>query len=445
MELELEQKHLDAIASKVGEAAMPKIQEAVTLATKGMLTVEQFEAKMKEQNVALTAADIKIGEKSLMDVLTDQGNKMNEIEQKSAQFNELKSNEPKSVAMQIKSYLEANKEDWDRFVTGQSNSFGVKSIKVGKKTEVVSDIELDVKAAGTMLVSTNTNSSAFVPRPVYEGGLIDLARNRPFIEQYANTSNTSSPRIIYTEKVNPDGDANFIGEGVVKPLIDFEIQTTVVYAKKVADKIKVSTEMLDDIDFIAAEINNELKYQVDIHVDDELLAGTGDGTESNADLKGLTSFAGGYTLTSINTTEPNNFDAIRAMVAQTVSLNFMANYAFVNPIDGANMDLEKASDGHYIIPPFKSATGTEIKGVKVVETNQIPVGYVLVGDMTRFKVRNYKPFAISMGWVNDDFEKNLVTIIGERRLTSYVSANHVGAFVYDDFAGVKTAITAVGE
>jgi hypothetical protein len=62
--------------------------------------------------------------------------------------------------------------------------------------------------------------------------------------------------------------------------------------------------------------------------------------------------------------------------------------------------------------------------------------------MSRFKVRNYQPFSIAYGWVNDDFEKNLVTVIGERRLHAFVAANDIGAFVYDTFANIKTAITA---
>lgn len=439
----MEQKDLDLLVKQVGEQAAGVISDKVTEATKGMATAESLnELKSTIENLDIKAEDVMFGEKSLKDMIAGIADDVAKLQKKEEKQVNAK---PQSTAEALKSYFEDNKEAWDRFKNRESMSFGFKDVKIGGRSEKAAAIELNTKAADTMLISTNTNSSAFVPRPVYEGGLIDLVRNRPFLEQFSNTASTTSPRIIYTEKVNEDGDANFISEGGVKPLIDFEIQTTTVYAKKVADKIKVSTEMLDDIDFMAAEIDKELRYQVDIHTDDELLAGTGDGTESNADLKGLTSFAGGYTLTTVETTDPNNFDAIRAAAAQITSLNFSANYAFVNPIDAANMDLEKATDGHYIIPPFKSATGMEVAGIRVVESNQIPVGNLLVGDMTRFKIRNYMPFAISMGWVNDDFEKNLVTIIGERRLASYVSVNHTGAFVYDAFADIKTAITSVGE
>jgi HK97 family phage major capsid protein len=325
-----------------------------------------------------------------------------------------------SLAQQIRSQIESRKQEWDDFRARKVTSF-----------------PLELRAAGTMLISTNTGSSAYLPEPEIVPGLVDLPRNKPFMMTISNVTNTNKARIVWAEKRNPDGNAAFIGEGVVKPLIDFDIVTVDSVAKKAADAIKVSTEMLDDIDFMAGEIEKELQYKVEIVASEGLLSG--DGTGDN--LKGLDAFAGGFVATGIETTDPNNADAIRAAIAQIRSLNFNANMAVINPIDAANMELEKGTDGHYLIPPFKSADGTTISGVKVIEDNGIPVGYVLVGDMTRFRVRVYKPFTASYGWENDDFRKNLVTIIGEMRLHSYVPGNEVGAFVYDTFANIKSAIT----
>lgn len=340
----------------------------------------------------------------------------------------------KTIASQIRSFMDKNKDKWAQFKSGEIRSFGTDK-------EGNSAIELNERAAITMTIGASTGGSVFVPTPEVMPGLVDLARNKPFLENYSNTSNTGSARIVWTEKYNPQGNADFIGEGEVKPLISFEIRNLETYAKKVADKIKVSTEMLEDIDFIAAEIENELRYKVDIAVDDALLNGAGDGSVSATDIKGLDASIGVYVLTTITTDTPNDFDAIRAAIAQIVSLNFNPNALFINPIDGANMDLVKDSQGRPLAMEYKDPNG-RIFRVMPIETNQIPVGYFLLGDMTRFKVRNYKPFSVSYGWVNDDFEKNLVTVIGERRLHAFVAVNDTGAFIYDTFANVKTAITA---
>lgn len=326
-----------------------------------------------------------------------------------------------TIAQQIRSQIESKKEEWEKFRSGKSQMF-----------------PLELRAPTTMTIATHTGSSAYVPEPEIVPGLVDLPRNKPFMLAISNVTPTSKARIVWAEKRNAEGNAEFIGEGEVKPLVDFEITTVDSVAKKAADAIKVSTEMLDDIDFMAGEIEKELQYLVEIKVSDGLL--TGDGVGDN--IKGLDAFAGGYVLTSIDVQDPNNADAIRAAIAQIRSLNFNANLAVINPVDAANMELEKGTDGHYIIPPFKSADGTTISGVKVIEENGIPVGSVLVGDMTRFRVRVYKTFTASYGWENDDFRKNLVTIIGEMRLHSYVPGNEVGAFVYDTFVNIKSAIAA---
>lgn len=395
--------------------------------------LKQFEGleldALRAYNADKAAATKELGE--LRVALEAQGLEMKKI--KDAQKAELP--DRKTIAGQIRAAIEANKEGFEKFRKGEIRSFGTDA-------KGNSNIQLEgVRASITMGVAASTNGSMFVPMPEIMPGLVDLHRNQPFLESYSNTSNTTSPRIVWTEKHNPQGNAGFIAEGTVKPLISFEIQTNESYAKKVADKIKVSTEMLDDIDFIAQEIETELKYQVDIMVDDALLSGNGDGSNGATTLKGLTEYVGGYVLTTITTTTPNDFDAIRSAIAQIISLNLTPNVVFINTIDGANMDITKDSMGRPLSLEYKTPDG-KLYRLLVVETNQMPVGSFLVGDMSRFKVRNYQPFSVSYGWVNNDFELNLVTILGERRLHAFVANNDTVGFVFDTFANVKTAITA---
>lgn len=422
------------------------LEAAFTEATKGMIDEKALNAKVAEIQKSI------IGKGLTDEQLQQFSETVESVKQQAIELQKIKDNGVKadsslklSIKAQLEAYIKANPDAWEAFKSREQLSFGtMKVTEKGEGGKTKSDhsaaIELKFynKAAATMTVGASTGGSAFMPTIEMVPGLVPIARNQPFLEDYANTSATSSSRIVWVEKNNPQGQAAMTPEGTLKPLISFEIKTNESYAKKVTDKIKVSTEMLDDIDFIAGEIENELKYQVDIKVDNQLLSGDGTG----ANLKGLTTYVGGYVLTTVKTTgTPNDADAIRAAITQPISLNFRTNYAFVNPIDAANMDLTKNNQGSYIIPPFQSASGLVIAGVPVVETNQMPIGYLLVGDMTKFVVRNYKAFAIQYGWVNDDFELNLVTIIGERRLHCYVADNNTGAFVYDTFANIKTAIT----
>lgn len=195
---------------------------------------------------------------------------------------------PSGIAAQLKAWLadDENKKKWAQFRNGEIKGFS---------------IPLEMKSAINMTIATNTSQpNTYVPQPEFSRGLVDLARNRPFIMEYANVAATGSASIVWAEKSNPQGNAQFIGEGILKPLVSFDIASRRSDAKKVADKIKVSVEMLDDIDFMAAEIEKELKYQVDIVTDNELLTGSGSGDH----LKGLANIASAYVLTSVKT--PND-------------------------------------------------------------------------------------------------------------------------------------------
>ena len=327
-----------------------------------------------------------------------------------------------SIAAQLKAHREAHKDLWEKMKKPGAPSF-----------------EIELKVAGTMLESGNVGAGTYFPAIGIEPGVVDIARAKPSLIKYVNYAQTSNRLIIWVEKTNPDGNAGWIAEGAVKPLIDFEYKTVTSAIKKVADKIKVSTEMLDDVDNIAGDINNELKYKVDMLVVAAILAGTG----LNDEPEGITHWASLFVTTTLATTSPNNKDAILAAAAQIRSLFFEPDYAFINTIDGANMEMEKTDQGLYILPPFTSANGQTIAGLTIVQTSSIPVGHVLVGDMKKMKVREKGNFVVTVGWVADDFEKNLVTMIGERRMHMFIADNDSGAFIYDTLANIKSAITQI--
>jgi HK97 family phage major capsid protein len=326
----------------------------------------------------------------------------------------------KSIAQQMKEYAEANKEEWEAF-------------KTGKATKRFT-FPVIIKAAGTMLESGNLNGSAYLPVVQMLPGVIDLVRNRHLLEQYLPSNTATSPTIVWVNKVNPDGNAEMTPEGSLKPLVDFELETETSTAKKITAAEKVSKEMLNDFAYMASMMEQELRYQVDKLADDQLL--TGDGTGQN--LKGITEYATAYTLTTVETTDPNNADAIIAAMAQLESLNFMGTICFVNPIDKANMKLTKTSTGERLV----ALNTNEDVGVTVVSSNKIPQGYFLLADLQYYKKFDLEAYNVSLGWENDDFRKNLVTMLGERRLHAFSSDNHAGAFIYDTFDNVKTAITA---
>lgn len=283
------------------------------------------------------------------------------------------------------------------------------------------------------------DAGAYVPAPVIENGLNQAPRAELNIMNYADTQSTSSPLIVWINKVNVQGNALFIGEGDLKPLRSFEIAKETSNAKKIAVRFRVSTEALDDVPFLAAEIRKDGVQEVDEQTAAKLLTGTGTGDEP----KGLTLYAVPYALTTVKGEDPDRYGAIRAAIAQIRSMKFRANAAFVNPIDAANMDLKKAGlgNGQYVLPPFTTQDGQRIGATAIVESDEIPVGKVLVGDMSRFHIRMYKGKQIQIGLDGDDFSHNMRTVLVEQRLHAFVKSVDAGAFVYDDFANIIAALT----
>jgi len=356
-------------------------------------------------------------ENGIRSILKAQGEAITAMQEKGNQ-----NEKPKSISEQIRAWQEDNKE-------------ALAKIKEGGSADLK---PMQLRAPITMTLGAS--AAAPVPYYIAKGAeVIDLVRKKPTFWDRLAKGRTGLPAYPWVNKTNKQGNAAFIGEGVLKPLASFELVSEISNPKKVAERMKASTELLYDVAGMETLIEQELRYEVEMAANTAVLT----GTVSSTSPAGVTTIASPYTLTTVKTPNPNNSDAVRAAKAQLVSLNFDRDIvAFVNPIDAANMDLAKANDsGVYMLPPFTTADGRVIAGVPVIEDNNIAVGYLLIGDMTKYKVLMYQDFFIAWGWENDDFSKNLVTVIGEMRIHQYSSANWAGAFIYDTFANIKTALT----
>lgn len=300
-----------------------------------------------------------------------------------------------------------------------------------KKQSVSRDIVL--KDAALM---TTTNA-----KPAIEAWNVEVDRTIHATPEEANAiyprlakGSTSSPIIKWVNRVDKEGGSAFIEEGAMKPLEDWNYETETSEAKKIAVSCKVSTEMLSDAPFMRAEINRLLREDLMKVVDEKLLTGTG----SSGEIKGITVGAAGYTSSDLDDkiTTPNYADAIRAAILQLRMLNYTPNILFVNPVDKAMIDLTKDTTGRYISAELMAI----MRGLTIIETTRIEKGKFLLMDSSKWTVRPYEALRLEYGWENDDFRKNLVTVIAEMRLHSYHSDVDNGSIVYAEFATVMAAL-----
>lgn len=332
-------------------------------------------------------------------------------------------------------------KSFGRSVIDAIKEAGIDKKRFSNKEHATVEVKFDLlgninKVVGTMTTGnvTPAGNSAAIPFTLteYESGFARIVRRKPWILQIANVSRTTKKYVQWAEIVAGEGAANYTAEGVKKNQIDFDWVEKSAEVLKITAFIKVSKEALEDVDGLEAEINNELTEQILLKVDAELLTGAGttgilSGIQANDTAYDASSFAG----TIVN---PNKSDVLRTAIAQIVAANFVPDYALLHPNDIASMELEKGTDGHYVLPPFRSADGTVISGVRVLGNTGQTVDKFTVGDFTKFHVRMREDMMIDIGLENDDFTKNLRTILAEVRLVSYVKTQNVPAFVSGDFS-----------
>ena len=75
-----------------------------------------------------------------------------------------------------------------------------------------------------------------------------------------------------------------------------------------------------------------------------------------------------------------------------------------------------------------------VAGLIVVSSNNIAAGTLVVGDFTKMNIKFREDLNMSIGYENDDFTRNMITILAEARLVAYVKGNDVNAFVQSNIA-----------
>lgn len=263
-------------------------------------------------------------------------------------------------------------------------------------------------------------------------------RSQSVIRNYASVSNTNNRSLIYAEYVSKDGDAAWVPEGGLKPLMDATLAEKTVTAAKIALAAKFTEETLSDFPSFVNEVQTEMVNKLGIKEEIGILEGSGNGGE----IKGVAADMPAFSLTNFYVDKANKFDALVASYSQIVSTSEMAyrpNLVLMNPLDYAEMQLTKDANGQYL-RPFNY--GDElIQGMRIETTTAVAQGDFIMGDFSYLNIRDLWALSISLGWENDDFRKNIVTVLAEKRLMCYIKAQYKTAFVKDKFNTVIEGIT----
>lgn len=219
-----------------------------------------------------------------------------------------------------------------------------------------------------------------------------------------------------------------VSQGASKNESDVTFEQYNVPISTVAHWIKVSNQLLADAPAIAAYIDTRLRDGLAQRVDRQLLLGNG----TSPNLSGLTD-SGNYTAYTPSSDDTLT-DAINRAKYQLWAIGHMPDVCIVNPADWGAMERirESASGGQYLYGMPGMNAGVNPFGVRIVLSNYITAGKFLVAAIrTSTVLYNRQGVAVEMGYVNEDFTKNLVTIRAEERLG--LGVERPTAILYGDF------------
>lgn len=274
-------------------------------------------------------------------------------------------------------------------------------------------------------------------------------RNDNALLSLCSVTSTNSANHPYTEMLPKDGEYVMVAEGGLKPQLDFTWENRYAKPRKAAAFEVLSTEVVQDIKRILSIAKEYLQKKHDLFKVERIFFGDGVGQNpKGATVYGRTFSAGGLAL---GVTNPNFMDVVNCIITDiytthnfTDEASYQANIVLINPEDFMlQLVAAKDANGLPLYPQAGLFNSVTIGGVTIKPWSKIPAGKIFVADMKKYNVSNYIAFAITIGWINDQFITNQFTMVGESRFYAYVKKLDEQAFVYDDIATVKAAITAV--
>lgn len=283
--------------------------------------------------------------------------------------------------------------------------------------------QIKVKATellGLETKNTITGNDRF--GPTGHTGLFGGMQRRRFLFDYLNAAGRVIPvgtgSVEYGKETsftnNADlqgGGSPFAQEGVEKA------ESSLVYALEsmtiptTAHWVKASKQVLSDVGQLRALIDARLRYGVMIKNENEIVNGTGTG----ASVGGLTK-SGNYTAFT-PTSGDSAVDSINRALAALETNEGAASIVLLNPATWRSLQRVKASgSGEYLFGAPSGQNSEAVWNTPVLPSNSVTAGKLLVIDVMQMGEYYLREDAtVQVGFVNDDFTKNLVTILAEMR------------------------------
>lgn len=241
-------------------------------------------------------------------------------------------------------------------------------------------------------------------------------------------------RWVAGTQVGTDDEENVITEGALKKeqALNFDIKQAGPVT--IAHWIPVTRQVIRRADQLRRYIDNELIVGLRLAEDEQLLYG--DGSAGN--VQGLMTNAAvqDYAASGKGEAGDTRIDTIRRAITLLRLDYYRATGLILHPNDWEEIELQKDDEARYLWVTVSDGGVPRLWRVPVVETPAIEEGDFLVGDFSMgANLWDLEQARINTGWVNDDFVRNRLVVLGEEDIiftTEHPRAFVRGGFTTDD-------------
>lgn len=263
-------------------------------------------------------------------------------------------------------------------------------------------------------------------------GILQQSYLRPSVRDAFSSSPTTSNLIAYVRELlaSHTNGASFVGEATATTgSSGLKSESSLVFdgdeapVREIATWVPISDNIADDLPGLESLIQNRLLDFLSQDEDDALL--NGDGVAPN--LKGIYNTSGiqvadntYFGANPVNDAGMSNEDYNRLLAAmELVRLNGYATADFVIISPVAKQYLLTATNAqrdYYGGGPFVTGRVPLIWGVPIIESDKTDDDIALVGDGRMAEVRDRQQGTIDIGWIDDQFVRDMKTIRAKERL-----------------------------
>lgn len=244
-------------------------------------------------------------------------------------------------------------------------------------------------------------------------GVLAAPSRRMTVRDLITPGRTSSNLVQYVKETGFQNMAAATAEGAAKPKSDITFDLVASPVIKIPTYVKASTEILADAPMLQSFIDGRLRYMLSYVEETQLLKGSGAANNLNGLYTQATAYAAPIVIAGAT-----RIDVLRLALLQAELAEYPSTGIVLHPADWAAIELTKDDNGAYVFANPQNLAQPALWGRPVVGTQAMTLDTFLVGAFKLgAQVFDREQANVRISTENeDDFIKNMVTILAEERL-----------------------------